>query len=270
MNNIHNAIVTGARRGIGKAIALELARIGFNVVINDIELNQHATLGTSGYDDQIDKVKQEIEALGQKACICLADIGNAIKRQTLLKCSESEFGTIHLLVNNAGIAPVKREDILSTSEESFDRVISVNLKGTFFLTQLFANRMVEKVKAGDKYPFKIINISSISAYTSSPSRAEYCISKAGMSMVTRLYADRLAEYGMNVYEIRPGVIATEMTIGVKEKYDKLIEEGLTPIKRWGVPEDVAKAVGAIASGALQFSTGEIINVDGGFHLRRLE
>ncbi len=269
MNEIPNAIVTGARRGIGKAIAVELARNGFNIVLNDIELNPRVTPDARQHDVQIDEVKQKIESLGRKACICLADISHATERQALLKCSESALGTIHLLVNNAGIAPSKREDILSTSEESFDKVISVNLKGTFFLTQLVANRMVEKTKAGYSHPFKIINISSISAYTSSPHRAEYCISKAGVSMSTKLYADRLAEYGINVYEIRPGIIATDMTKSVQKKYDELIESGVTPIRRWGVPEDVAKAISAIACGALQFSTGEVINVDGGFHLRRL-
>jgi 3-oxoacyl-[acyl-carrier protein] reductase len=174
-----------------------------------------------------------------------------------------------VLVNNAGVAPRQRMDILDVTVESYERVMDTNLKGPFFLTQQIANKMIALLQAGIIDAPKIINISSMSAYTSSPNRGEYCMSKAGMSMMTLLFADRLAEYGINVYEVRPGIIATDMTSVVKEKYDKLIGEGLTPIKRWGQPEDVAKAVGAIAEGRLDFSPGQVINVDGGFHLRRL-
>ena len=174
-----------------------------------------------------------------------------------------------MLVNNAGTSPLKRLDILEGTEENFDRVIKINLKGAYFLTQLVANWMIEQKKESPESNFRIVNISSISAYTSSPSRGEYCISKAGISMITKLYADRLAEYNIGVFEIRPGIIETDMTLPVKDKYDKIISEGLTPIKRWGQPEDVAKAIGAIAQGKLDFSTGSFINVDGGFHLRRL-
>ena len=177
-----------------------------------------------------------------------------------------------MLVNNAGVAPDVRADILEASEASFDRLISVNVKGPYFLTQLVAKWMIEQQRDG-KSPGpvtpKIITISSISAYTASVNRGDYCISKAALSMLTPLYASRLAEHGINVYEIRPGVIATDMTGPVKEKYDKLIAEGLTPIKRWGIPEDIGKAVAAVALDAFPFSTGEVINVDGGFHLRRL-
>jgi NAD(P)-dependent dehydrogenase (short-subunit alcohol dehydrogenase family) len=160
-------------------------------------------------------------------------------------------------------------DILEATEESFDRVIGINLKGPYFLTQLVANRMIEQKKQNPQRSFRIVNIGSISSYTSSPSRGEYCISKAGVSMMTKLYADRLAEYNIGVFEISPGIVETDMTSAVKDKYDKLIADGLTPIRRWGRPEDVAKAVGAIAEGKLDFSTGTVINVDGGFHLRRL-
>jgi NAD(P)-dependent dehydrogenase (short-subunit alcohol dehydrogenase family) len=174
-----------------------------------------------------------------------------------------------MLVNNAGIAPPKRVDILEATEQSFDRVMEVNLKGPYFLTQLAANWMVRQKTDHPERSFRIVNISSISAYTSSTSRGEYCLSKAGVAMMTKLYADRLAEYGIGVFEIRPGIIATDMTSPVKEKYDKLISDGLTPIKRWGQPEDVAKAIRAIAQGLFDFSTGQVLDVDGGFHLRRL-
>ena len=179
------------------------------------------------------------------------------------------FGRLDLLVNNAGIAPRQRQDLLEMREESYDEVLAVNLKGPFFLTQQVARTMIDLLGSGVIENPRIINIGSISAYASSPNRGEYCLSKAGISMITALFADRLAESGIGVYEIRPGVIATDMTDAVKEKYDHLIANGLTPIQRWGQPEDVAKAVVAIAEGAFPFSTGEIFNVDGGFHLRRL-
>jgi NAD(P)-dependent dehydrogenase (short-subunit alcohol dehydrogenase family) len=176
-----------------------------------------------------------------------------------------------LLVNNAGVAPNVRADILEAGEESFDRLIAINVKGPYFLTQLVANWMIELVqspKSEVRNP-KIVTVSSISSYTASTNRGDYCMSKAALSMLTPLFASRLAAHGINVYEIRPGIIATDMTAGVKEKYDRLIGEGLTPMPRWGAPEDVGKAVAAIAEDSFPFSTGEVINVDGGFHLRRL-
>jgi len=252
------SLVTGSTAGIGAAIALELARDGFDVAVNGTREEELAR-----------KVIDKIRATGAKTIYIRADISSSRDRGLVLAQLKREFGRIDLLVNNAGIAPEVRADILDASEESFDRVISVNLKGPYFLTQLVAKWMIElKQKMRDFDP-KIINISSMSAYTSSPTRGEYCISKAGVSMMTKLYADRLSEYGINVYEIRPGIIMTSMTESVKEKYDRLISEGITPIRRWGKPEDVAKAVAAIATGHLQFSTGEVLNVDGGFHLRRL-
>ena len=195
-----------------------------------------------------------------------------LKQVTAKTCCKTreEFGRLDLLVNNAGIVPKERVDLLDASVESFDQVMDVNLKGPYFLTQAVASWMIEqRSAASDDYQPAIINISSISAYAASPERGDYCVSKAGLSMMTKLYAARLANEGINVYEIRPGVIATDMTAGVKAKYDGLIEADLTPIKRWGTPEDVARAVAAIATGMLPFSTGEVINVDGGFHLRRL-
>jgi 3-oxoacyl-[acyl-carrier protein] reductase len=197
-------------------------------------------------------------------------VSNKEDRKKLVDQTKVRFGgRCHMLVNNAGVAPSKRLDLLEATEESFDRVMNINLKGPYFLTQAVANWMIEQKKADPKGGYRIVNTGSISAYTSSPGRGEYCVSKAGVSMMTMLYADRLAEFGIGVFEIRPGIIKTDMTKVVTAKYDKLIAEGITPIKRWGMPEDIALTVGAIAEGRLDFSTGQVINVDGGFHFRRL-
>lgn len=252
------ALVTGGARGIGRGIAEALARTGFDVVVDDVR-----------EPDEVQDTLQLLQSLGAQTHYVKADISNRDDRQRLVNECRSRFGRLDLLVNNAGVAPAQRVDILEASEESFDRVLAINLKGPYFLTQAVANWMIEQKRLDPERTPKIINISSISAYTSSPSRGEYCISKAGVSMMTRLFADRLAPFGINVYEIRPGIIATDMTKAVKEKYDTLIAQGLTPIARWGLPEDIGKAVAAIASGAFPFSTGEVFNVDGGFHLRRL-
>src|SRR6266850_3499019 len=260
-------LITGASRGIGRGIALELAKGGFDVAIN------YAGNVAAAKQTAVDCVSAG--AAGGKrarAEICQADIAKAEDRQRLIQFAQEKFGRLDLLVNNAGVAPDVRADILEASEASFDRLININVKGPYFLTQLVAKWMIEQRRDG-KSPGsvapKIITITSISAYTASTNRGDYCISKAALSMLTPLYASRLAENGINVYEIRPGVIATDMTGPVKEKYDKLIAEGMTPIKRWGTPEDVGKAVAAIAQDLLPFSTGEVMNVDGGFHLRRL-
>lgn len=252
------ALVTGAGRGIGRGIALALAEKGWSLVVN-----------YRGNRSAADETIAALHALGADALAVQADISVAADRRRLVDETLTHFGAIDLLVNNAGMAPRQRVDLLQTSETSYDEVMDVNLRGPFFLTQLVANAMIGQVEAARAARPVIVNISSLSAYASSPNRGEYCISKAGMAMMTALFADRLAEYGINVYEIRPGVIATDMTSVVKEKYDKLIGEGLTPIRRWGEPDDVARAVLAIAEGYLPFSTGEVINVDGGFHLRRL-
>jgi NAD(P)-dependent dehydrogenase (short-subunit alcohol dehydrogenase family) len=259
------AIVTGASRGIGKAIAKELAESGYDLVVNHLDFTPQGEPDLS-FAEQTQK---EVESLGAQCKTVRGDVGCAEDRTRLIDFTRSEFGRVDLLVNNAGVAPLNRTDILEATEESFDKVMGINLKGPYFLTQKVANWMIKQKKQHPDRTFRIINISSASAYTSSPNRGEYCVSKAGLSMMTKLYADRLAEYGIGVFEIRPGIIATDMTSVVKDKYDKLIAEGVTPIKRWGQPEDVAKAVGAIAQGRLDFSTGEVINVDGGFHLRRL-
>ncbi|MDP9174543.1 MAG: 3-ketoacyl-ACP reductase [Planctomycetota bacterium] len=251
------ALITGASRGIGRGIALALAREGFNVVINYARSVNAAQ-----------EVKQQAEAAGAKAAIIQADIASSPDRKRLAKEAWDAFGKIDLLVNNAGIAPAVRADLLDASEESFDQLINTNLKGPYFLTQLIARRMIENSGAGSSA--KIINITSVSAYAASINRGDYCVAKAGLAMMTQLYALRLAEHGINVYEIRPGIIETDMTGPVKAKYDKLIlEDGITPIRRWGKPDDVARAVIAIAKDHLPFSTGEVINVDGGFHLRKL-
>ncbi len=254
------AIVTGGSRGIGRGIALALGQAGWRIVVN--------------YNRSRSAAQETVLAIvesGSEAVAVQADVSSESGRQALVHAAH-ELGTLQLLVNNAGMAPRERVSLLQMQQASYDEVMDVNLKGPFFLTQAVANAMIAQTRSSgavDEIMPMIINIGSISAYTSSPNRGEYCISKAGMGMMTALFADALAEFGINVYEIRPGIIATDMTSGVKEKYDRLIADGITPIKRWGRPDDVARAVVAIAQGALRFSTGEIINVDGGFHMQRL-
>lgn len=252
------AIVTGGTRGIGKGIAKKLVQDGYQVVV----------VGTRK-ETEVRGALSEITGKGNSARYIQANIAKACDREKILSTCLNTFGKIDVLVNNAGVAPRVRMDILETTEESLDEVLDINLKGTFFLSQLVANTMIAGIESGLIKNPKIINISSVSAYASSTNRAEYCISKAGVSMITKLFADRLAEFGVYVYEIRPGIIATDMTAKVKEKYDHFIEGGITPIKRWGLPEDIANAVSALCAEHFLFSTGEVINVDGGFHLRRL-
>jgi NAD(P)-dependent dehydrogenase (short-subunit alcohol dehydrogenase family) len=260
------ALITGASRGIGRGIALELAKLSYDLVINfagNTEAAQKTAVDCA--------TAAKVAGKTIRAEICQADISVGTDRQKLISFTQEKFGRLDLLVNNAGVAPNVRADILEASEESFDRLIAINVKGPYFLTQLAAKWMIELVQgptAKVQRP-KIVTISSVSAFTASTNRGDYCVSKAALSMLTPLFASRLAEHGINVYEIRPGIIATDMTGAVKEKYDKLIAEGLTPIQRWGTPEDIGRAVAAIASDAFPFSTGEVINVDGGFHLRRL-
>ena len=257
------ALVTGASRGIGRAITLELARGGYDVMLN-YRSNEAAALETC-------VEAKVIGGDGAVMSICQADIGSRSAREELLSTTKKEFGRLDLLVNNAGIAPEKRVDLLEANEEDFDHLINVNLKGPYFLSQAAARWMIELKAAAHITDYRpaIVNITSVSSYAATPERGAYCVSKAGLSMATGLFAARLADEGINVYEIRPGVIATDMTAGVKDKYDRLISQGLTPLKRWGTPEDVGRAVAAVASGSFRFSTGEVINIDGGFHLRRL-
>jgi NAD(P)-dependent dehydrogenase (short-subunit alcohol dehydrogenase family) len=265
------ALITGASRGIGRGIALELAGIGYDVVIN-FAANHAAARQTAA--DCVARAKDASRVI--RADVVQADVSVAADRRKLIDFTRGAFDRLDLLVNNAGVAPNVRADMLEATEDSFDRLININVKAPYFLTQLAARWMIEQVQsrghADDASTVgrpQIVTISSISAYTASVNRGDYCVSKAALSMLTTLFAARLAEHGINVYEIRPGVIATDMTGPVKEKYDKLIADGLTPIPRWGMAEDVGKAVAAIAGGLLPFSTGEVINVDGGFHLRRL-
>ena len=236
------AIVTGAASGIGLATAKLFLEKGLAVV------------GMSR--------REAMENLGENFVYVSGDVGNSTDRERLVATALQRFGKIDILVNVAGVAPKIRADLLEMTEESYDYVMNINTKGLLFLTQAVAREMI---KGGGS----IVNISSVSAYTSSVNRGEYCISKAGVSMVTTLFADRLAEYGIMVNEVRPGIIATDMTGKVKEKYDALIEGGLLPIKRWGQPEDVASAVLALCDGSLPYMTGQSINIDGGFHIRRL-
>jgi len=269
------ALVTGAGRGIGRGIAVALAERGWAVVVN-----------YRGNAEAAAETVRQVEEAGGRGLAVQANVASAAGRDRLVETVLRECGRIDLLVNNAGMAPRQRVDVLETGEASYDEVMAVNLKGPFFLTQRVAKAMIALIEAGlyeaDKADADggtsaysgcirptIVNVGSLSAYTSSTNRAEYCLSKAGVAMMTALYADRLAGYGIHVYEVRPGIIETDMTRGVRERYDSLIAAGLTPIRRWGQPEDVARAVVALADGALPFSTGEVINVDGGFHLRRL-
>ena len=258
------ALITGASRGIGRGIALHLAKLGHDLVINYAS-NEPAARRTAA----------DCLAAGKtiRAEPCQADISRAADREKLIAFTRQNFGRLDLLVNNAGVAPTVRADLLEATEESLDRLLAINVKGPYFLTQAVAKWMIEQVAAASAsdppYLPKIITISSLSAYTASTQRGDYCLSKAALSMLTPLFATRLAGHGINVYEIRPGLIATDMTGPVKDKYDQLIAAGLTPIQRWGTPEDVAKAVAAIAQDLLPFSTGEVLYVDGGFHLRRL-
>ena len=247
------ALITGGRRGIGRAIASRLSGDGFNVAIN----------GTSpaANDDRYDDISGEYIYIS-------GDVSKKADRDRIIEETLKRFGAIHVLVNNAGVAPLQRADLLEMSEESFDRVLSINARGNMFLTQAVAKIMLRQPVEGKKRG-TIINISSCSAEVSSVSRGEYCVSKAAVSMLTLLYADRLAAEGILVHELRPGVIETDMTSAVKEKYDALIDKGLFPIARWGSPADVAAAVSVFAGDEFLYTTGNHIDIDGGFHIRRL-
>lgn len=263
LSDVPVALVTGAGRGIGRGIALQLARDGFCVVVNDIVADPSDTSAGAW------EVKKAVEAGGGRAEVFRANVADAADRQAMMDFIAERFGRLDLLVNNAGIAPEERADLLEAGQESFRRVLAVNLEGPYFLTQLAARRMIEWQQAGAAPRARIVFITSISAYVSSPSRGEYCVSKAGLSMAVRLFADRLAEFGITVIEVRPGIIETPMTAPVKEKYDRLIAGGLLPTPRWGTPGDVARVVSAVARGDLDYSTGQSIEVGGGFGLRRL-
>ena len=243
------AFVSGATRGIGRAIADRLHERGYQVLYSGTRAERPADL------------PENRDYIG-------CNISNSEQRKAAFEYIHQKYGRLDVLVNNAGVAPLVRKDILQMTEESFDRVLDINLKGTMFMCQLAANYMLSQKDKWEDHP-RIINIGSISAYTSSTARGEYCISKAGLGMVTQLLADRLAAEGIPVFEVRPGIIATDMTEKVHDKYAKLIEEGLLPLPRFGAPEDVASMVEACCSGLLDYSAGQVLNADGGFSLRRL-
>jgi NAD(P)-dependent dehydrogenase (short-subunit alcohol dehydrogenase family) len=252
------AFVTGGSRGIGLGIAEHLARQGFNLAINGVR-----------EENSIKEVLAHLRELGAGVIYCQGDIASREAREMMLSKIKNHFGQLHVLVNNAGVAPKERRDILEATEESFQYVLSTNLQGAYFLTQSAANWMIAQKNNQADFWGCIINVSSISATVASVNRGEYCIAKAGLSMATQLFATRLGEYDIPVYEVRPGVIKTDMTAGVTEKYDKLIEGGLCVQKRWGYPDDVGKAVAALARGDFPYSTGQVIMVDGGLTLPRL-
>lgn len=253
------ALVTGSRRGIGLGIARALGKNGYTVILS-------ATTAL----DPADPLMDDLAAIGLSAEYIPCDIADSEQRFHLIRTVIDHYGRLDILVNNAGVAPAVRLDLLETTEESFDRLMQINLKGTFFMCQLAANQMIALQKSNlPDYSPRMVNISSVSAYAVSVNRGEYCISKAGVAMTTQLFADRLAEFGIPVFEVRPGIILTDMTAAVQDKYTVMIENGLTPIKRFGTPEDVANAVLAACSGLLDFTTGQVLNADGGFHIRRL-
>jgi len=257
------ALVTGAGQGIGRGIVMALAREGFDVAGIDIVFDPR------NRKKGLFEVKEKVEKLGRRFLPIEGDIARLEDHDRMLDAAFGEFGAIDVLVNNAGIAPAKRVDILETAPESYDRLLSVNARGPFFLTQNAARRMAARKDARPDLSPSIIFITSVSAVVSSTSRAEYCVSKAALSMTAALFADALAAQGINVYEVRPGIIATDMTAGVKDKYDRLIAGGLVPQGRWGLPEDVGRAVAALARGDLAYSTGAVIEASGGMNIRRL-
>jgi 3-oxoacyl-[acyl-carrier protein] reductase len=257
MNN-NVALVTGGSRGIGYGIVKQLATMGFDIAINGVRK-----------EEEVNDVLESIKALGVDAIYCRGSIALTADRKAIIEKVSAHYKKLNVLVNNAGIAPRERRDVLNTTEESFDEVMSTNLKGNYFLTQDAANWMIEQKNADRNFTGCIINVSSISATVASVNRGEYCISKAGISMATKLFAACLGEYDIPVYEIRPGIINTDMTAGVKEKYDTLIAQGLCVQRRWGEPDDVGKCVASLAKGDFMYSTGQVFLVDGGLTIPRL-
>ena len=252
------AAVTGARQGIGKGIALALARTGFNLVLADVVL-----------DDIAQQTIDEISAVGATCKFVSLDIANVEQRMESTEKLFAAFNGIDTLVNNAGVQVKVRGDLLDVTPESYDRVMGINLRGTFFLTQAVAKRMIEQSSTPTRQHRSIVTISSANAYLVGPDRPEYCFSKMSLSMMTKAFALRLGQHGIATYEIRPGIIRTAMTLPVKEKYDGWIANGLTPMARWGEPDDVGKTVATLASGLMPFSTGDAFHVDGGLHIQKL-
>lgn len=252
------ALVTGSSRGIGRAIAEDLARNGYAVAVNFVR-NANAA----------EEVATAIRQAGGRALTVRGDVALADDRVRLIQAAHEAWGRLDVLVNNAGITSPGRKDVLEATEEAWDEVFATNLKGPFFLAQQAARSMVGQIQAGQIPRGTLVNVSSISAFAVSTNRPDYCMAKAALQMMTWLFATRLAEESIRVYEVCPGVIASDMTAPVREKYERLIADGLSPIRRWGQPEDVARAVTALVAGTFPFSTGERIHVDGGFHIRRL-
>lgn len=252
------ALVTGGSRGIGLAIAKQLCEKGYDVAINGVR--------DAG---QVQDVVDQLKSAGTRVIYCRGDIGSAEDRKEIIDSVRADFGYLNVLVNNAGVAPEERRDPLEATEESFERVMRINLQGPYFLTQAAARWMVEQKEEDESFAGCIVTVGSVSATVVSPNRGEYCISKAGLAMHNKIWAVRLAEFNIPVFEVRPGIIRTDMTSGVTEKYDKLIADGLTVQPRWGNPEDVAKAVGVLVNGDFPYSTGEVMMVDGGLTLQRL-
>jgi 3-oxoacyl-[acyl-carrier protein] reductase len=253
------AMVTGSSRGIGLGIATALAASGFDLAINGCR-EAADVAGTIA----------KLQSAGAKVLYLRGDVASKTDRSAMIDQVEREFSRLDVLVNNAGVAPDVRADLLDASEESFDRLVSINLKGPYFLTQLAARWMVrQRQAAGKDWRGCVINVSSVSATFASINRGDYCITKAGIAMASQLWATRLAEFNIDVYEIRPGIISTDMTAGVTEKYDKLIANGLTIEKRWGTPEDVGRAAAVLARGELPYATGQVLHIDGGMTIPRL-
>lgn len=252
------ALITGGTRGIGLGIAVELAKAGFNLALNG-----------QRDETEVRSVLEDLREMNTEVAYFRGDVSVGEDRFRMLDAVIQRFDRINVLVNNAGIAPPERMDILYATEENFEYVMNVNLQGPYFLTQLVANKMIETKRSEPEEFYCIINVSSVSATIASVNRGEYCISKAGIAMATRLWASRLGEFDIPVYEIQPGVIRTDMTSGVQEKYDRLFQSGLAIQQRWGLPEDVGKVAASMASGSMPYSTGQVVRVDGGMSIPRL-
>lgn len=258
MNTIQTVLITGGSRGIGLGIAKSLATKSYRLAINGIRPEKNVL-----------PVLNNLRALGADVIYCQGNISLTEDRQRIIEKIKSDFGQLNVLINNAGIAPNERKDILEANEESYERVMKTNLQGPFFLSQEIAKWMIQQKSANSENKASIINISSVSAVIASVNRGEYCLSKAGIGMMTKLFAVRLAEYNIPVYEVRPGIIKTDMTEAVHKKYDKLFREGITLERRWGLPEDIGKAVTALVEGQIPYATGQVINVDGGLTIQTL-
>lgn len=256
MNN--TVLITGSTRGIGLGIAKKLALEGYNLVLNGIRA-----------ESEVLNIIEELRLNGSDVIYCQGDISDPAAREKILKTIEKEFGELNVLINNAGVAPLKRYDLLHTTYESFNRVMKTNLEGPFFLTQEVANYMIKQKARNIEFAGCMINITSISSVVASTNRGEYCISKAGMTMMSQLFAVRMAEYDIPVYEVRPGITKTDMTAKVQEKYDHLIREGLLLEKRWGTPDDIGRCVAALVRGDLPYASGQVITIDGGLTIHRL-